>query len=556
MSEKRNVIWILVDAIRNYHSTGDELARLPVMDRLAQEGVYFSQAVTSATSTSMSISSQMVGIPACYLSRNFDDFKYETENFTTLSTILKRNGFNNYGISFAVDLRYWFHGIIDHVPRKQWPKGYPRAMPWDNDGVIKLFDKVISNGLEEPFFLFVHINGRRDYGVNDRVEYMLSRLDAYVRDSIVIMNSDHGMPDRSKEEFYKATTSLGLFYNRHDLMMTDDNILIPLIVKYPGCGKKNIETAVGTIDIVPTVLDLLDIPVDPELGIVGKSLVPLIRGRDVEVYRGRKIRTDTRYIAQKDRITSIRDSSYKYVFYRDVPLKEKELFFDLSKDKNESNNLIKSRDPGYRELVRQFREEYEKQEADQLDFQGRYLLKKLKKNLKSLTVNPDSIREVVVFGRGDYSFNVILFNILKQCFDRAGLTYLIDIENSDSDFAEQDDSPFVLYTKIDEKRFQRKIDLCLILVTGRRSSDYLEIVNLTRLLKPAHRFFVDYNLDFTTSFRLKNLRYLIQGAMRKKELYLARPRQILTDLKRVVQGKVGSDPMAAEGKEELENLKL
>ena len=42
---KNNVIWILVEGIRNYHSVGDELARLPVMDRLAKEGINFSNTI-------------------------------------------------------------------------------------------------------------------------------------------------------------------------------------------------------------------------------------------------------------------------------------------------------------------------------------------------------------------------------------------------------------------------------------------------------------------------------------------------------------------------------
>ena len=75
---KNNIIWILVDGIRNYHSVGDELARLPIMDKLAEQGIYFSNAVTSATSTAMSISSQHVGIPSAFLSRNFQDFKYDS----------------------------------------------------------------------------------------------------------------------------------------------------------------------------------------------------------------------------------------------------------------------------------------------------------------------------------------------------------------------------------------------------------------------------------------------------------------------------------------------
>ena len=68
------------------------------------------------------------------------------------------------------------------------------------------------------------------------------------------------MPDLERRDFFKWLDDLGLYYNRHDLIMTDDNICVPLVLKYPGCrmGEK-IDTTVGTIDIVPTVLNILEI---------------------------------------------------------------------------------------------------------------------------------------------------------------------------------------------------------------------------------------------------------------------------------------------------------
>ena len=102
-------------------------------------------------------------------------------------------------------------------------------------------------------------------------------------DSIMIMNSDHGMPDAERRNYFKWLDERGLYYNRHDLIMTDDNICVPLVIKYPGCetGKK-IDTTVGTIDIVPTILSLLNIEYGPnkEYGksFRGENLIPLING--------------------------------------------------------------------------------------------------------------------------------------------------------------------------------------------------------------------------------------------------------------------------------------
>ena len=130
---KNNVIWILVDGIRNYpcldkeypesnsntqiNGIGD-MGLLPIMQKIGEENILFSRAITSATSTAMSISSQMTGIPSYYLSRSFDDFKFDNSEFDNLGNILKNNGLNVYGLSFAIDVRIKYKGIIDHIDKK------------------------------------------------------------------------------------------------------------------------------------------------------------------------------------------------------------------------------------------------------------------------------------------------------------------------------------------------------------------------------------------------------------------------------------------------------
>ena len=97
--------------------------------------------------------------------------------------------------------------------------------------------------------------------------------------------------------------------------MTDDNILIPLIINYPDCPNKIIDVPVGAIDIFHTILDLLNIQHKNKFSgsYVGKTLVPLINGNYKNEYMLRKFRTDARYIAQDGNITSIRGKNFKYV---------------------------------------------------------------------------------------------------------------------------------------------------------------------------------------------------------------------------------------------------
>jgi DNA polymerase II small subunit/DNA polymerase delta subunit B len=79
---KYNIIWIVVDGIRNYATNVDELGKLKIMDEIEKEAVYFHNVITSAPSTIMAVSAMMTSVPAYYIGRDYDSFKYNKNNFT------------------------------------------------------------------------------------------------------------------------------------------------------------------------------------------------------------------------------------------------------------------------------------------------------------------------------------------------------------------------------------------------------------------------------------------------------------------------------------------
>ena len=58
------------------------------------------------------------------------------------------------------------------------------------------------------------------------------------------MNSDHGYPDVNRGISYYDKLKLG-----HDLIMTDDNILAPLLIKFPGKQPLKVTNPISTMDI-------------------------------------------------------------------------------------------------------------------------------------------------------------------------------------------------------------------------------------------------------------------------------------------------------------------
>jgi len=87
------------------------------------------------------------------------------------------------------------------------------------------------------------------------------------KNTIVVLTADHGE---------------GLFdhgLEMHGPNVFDEDVRVPLAIAIPGRDGAVIDAPVGTIDIAPTLVDLLGGPVEPQDR--GRSLVPLMLGHDV-----------------------------------------------------------------------------------------------------------------------------------------------------------------------------------------------------------------------------------------------------------------------------------
>lgn len=440
MNNGNNIIWILVDGIANYSCEDispelGNIGRMKFMDNLASEGVDFLNAITSATSTSMSISSSMSGINAYNLSRDFDSFLYDRRQYDTLCEVLKRNDYNVYSISFAIDLRYKFKGIVHHVSRKYWPKECDPIKPWENIYVEKILDNLLPD-LKQPFFLFLHYNGRRDARIEDRLVKTTNKLSSITNNykTIWIICSDHGIPELWREGFVVKKENGEDQFRSHDLFMTDDNIRIPLILKYPSCPIQKIETMVGSVDIFPTILDLVGIYkeyVSNDWGndLSGFSLLPLINGKMPNYLKERYIRTDTRYLAQTNRMTSIRNQNFKYIFNYGSEFAEKEHFYDLKSDPSELTNCINDR--RYNVAIKKHKEHFRKSEFEASTFQEKYLYKQFAKIVKRKLSKKEhyNVKEVLIYVDNLGSFNSLVKQIVGKAFPAVKMRFVSNLDH-------------------------------------------------------------------------------------------------------------------------------
>jgi arylsulfatase A-like enzyme len=192
------------------------------------------------------------------------------------------------------------------------------------------------------------------YGLITQIDDHLGNLFRFLeskgrmKDTLIIFTSDHGeyMGDHwlfEKELFYEQA------------------IRVPLIIYDPSVAADQTRGTVDhrfveSIDILPTCLDAfgLDIP----RFIQGRSLLPLVRGEEVDEWRDavfadwdfRFYQTGVRLSLPFERCRAwmIRDDHYKYVHFNGLP----NMLFDLKNDPNEFYNL--AADPKYKDVILEY----------------------------------------------------------------------------------------------------------------------------------------------------------------------------------------------------------
>jgi arylsulfatase A-like enzyme len=143
----------------------------------------------------------------------------------------------------------------------------------------------------------------------------------------------------------------GLIDKRH---MYEESMRVPLLVWCPEMIDANtkISQMIQNIDIAPTILEMAGIKKPAQMQ--GESFVPLLQGKEIP-WRDKvfyEYYWEDAY-PQTPSIFGIRTDRYKYIFNHGVwGINE---LYDLQSDPHEVYNYI--RDPAYRELSKQLRDE-------------------------------------------------------------------------------------------------------------------------------------------------------------------------------------------------------
>jgi arylsulfatase A-like enzyme/Tfp pilus assembly protein PilF len=300
----RNLLLVTFDTTRSDHlgCYGRRNARTPTLDGLAARGVLFEQCRTAAPITMPSHSTMMTGLyPLAHGVRDNGLFRLP-ESRTTLAEILKGRGYATAAAtgSFVLDRRFGlsqgFDLYEDRVRREYENLWGQRASPKNTlffderpaEHVNAAILPWLRQNRDKPFFVWMHYwdphqphippapysevfatdlyQGEISYA-DAALGHVLGELEAAgVADrTVVVMTADHG---EGLEEHNEIT---------HSLLCYDATLHVPLIVAGPGVAAgKRVRERVGTVDILPTVLELLGAPARTDLQ--GRSLVRLWQG--------------------------------------------------------------------------------------------------------------------------------------------------------------------------------------------------------------------------------------------------------------------------------------
>jgi arylsulfatase A-like enzyme len=308
-----NLILIVVDTLRSDHlgCYGYLRPTSPSIDRLAATAIRYERAFSQAPWTTPSVASMLTSQYPPVLGIVNEPDRLD-DSFVLLSEILADHGYTTGAVISHVYLSsMWkLDQGFDHFDESCVVGHGEVSSPMVTDAAIRLTKRMGSR----PFFLLVHYFdphydyiGHEGHDLCEQLDYhgrltsvasftelrrLIDQLDEHdlehlrclydseiaftdahigrlldhLRDtglydsSIIVLTADHG------EELLERST-VG-----HGGTLFNEQIKVPLIIRYPGSQRSEVvRTSVGLVDLLPTVLDYLGVPVEHE--IAGQSLL-------------------------------------------------------------------------------------------------------------------------------------------------------------------------------------------------------------------------------------------------------------------------------------------
>ena len=320
----------------------------PNIDKLAEDGVLFLNARTSVPLTLPSHCSIFTGTyPLYHKVRNNGNY-FLNKKITTLAEVLKSNGFTTAAFvsAFVLDSRYGINQGFDYYDDNIKPQ--LNSGDWQPERrakrIYQLFSKWFANNYRQHFFVWLHFYDPHmpydppedkyimDYDdpYDGEIAYMdhyigeiinLLREKGVLKNTLIVFAGDHG-------EAFGEHKEIG-----HGVFCYEEALKVPFIMYAPSVlpEHKIVKKDVNLIDLMPTVLDILNVKIPKQ--VEGMSLIPLIEGKK----REKRLFYFETFQPFEDLgcapLYGVFDGTYKYI---ELPKPE---LYNILKDKNEAHNI-------------------------------------------------------------------------------------------------------------------------------------------------------------------------------------------------------------------------
>ncbi len=390
-----NVLFLVVDSLRFDAVDGDRLDT-PNLDALAEDGVFFRNCFSQGISTAPAMTAMLTGrYPLDYgghwylendqptMAEQFQQNGYTTGAIHSNPNVSRLRNFDRGFDTFEENiLPYDPDGVIDNAPDQllRYANKLVRIVRRTPYLPVEKVNRSLLRWINEtdaPWFLwtqYMDVHGPYLPGDNFtyRNKFRAERLwrKAAVNAPEEITKAEHReLLDNYKMEVEYLDREIGRFLNKldrqgklestaiiivgdhgdefrehglygHKNLPYDELIQVPLIMKFPESTAvtqpTTIETPVRAVDILPTMLDLVDADLTDEMDerIVGESLLPVISGGEPDY---NIIVTEKEMRGEDYLRIGFRTRKWKYLYDGKT---NKEFLYDLDEDPSEATDVL------------------------------------------------------------------------------------------------------------------------------------------------------------------------------------------------------------------------
>jgi arylsulfatase A-like enzyme/tetratricopeptide (TPR) repeat protein len=349
-----NVVVVTLDTLRadRLGCYGFRGIETPNIDAVASEGILFEQATSTVPLTLPSHTSIFTGlIPPHHGVRDNGGFFVEAKT-TTLAERMREGGYTTGAFvgAWVLDSRWGldqgFDVYSDRFDLSKYKVVNLGTVQKKGDEVMDLALAWLEGVKAKKFFAWVHLYDphtpyeppepflsrypdQKYLGEIAYTDHVVGRLLAWLKSAgvwdrtILVLLSDHG-------------ESLGEHgENTHTFFVYDATQHVPLVVRTPWGDRGRSRAQVSTVDLMPTVLDLVGLP--PQPGIDGRSLARLVLHPVTDAPGVAYSETYfTRFHFGWQHLRSLRDGQWKYI---EAPTPE---LYDVRQDPGETRNVYKT----------------------------------------------------------------------------------------------------------------------------------------------------------------------------------------------------------------------